>query len=169
MVRISARQGGSTVLKLDFLKRLGFLALTAPLAALQNPARADAASNDDPIVGLWEGAVHEGGATYDYIWSIARGAYVATGNVDENYEGFKYGPSMGTYKRNGDGSYRYRERSYVFDLRGRNAGSSTSTGTFRVSADGNTLTGPGTYIQYDLKSKETSRESFTINAKRISP
>lgn len=156
------------MIKLDFLKRLGFLALSAPLAAVQRPVSADAAQNDDPIVGLWEGPVQAASATYRYIWSIARGAYVATGNVDENYMGFKYGTSMGTYKRNGDGSYGYRERGYVFDLRGRNVGSFASIGTFRVGSDGNTLSGPGTFIQYDLKSKELSREPYTVKAKRIS-
>ncbi|HEY1866831.1 MAG TPA: hypothetical protein VGG70_00950 [Candidatus Cybelea sp.] len=157
------------MLKLDFLKRLGFLALTAPLAALQNAAKADAAGNEDPIVGLWDASVQSGGTSYRYIYAISRGAYVATGSVDENFQGFTYSPTMGTYKRNGDGSYRYRERGYVFDLRGRNVGSSSSAGTFRISADGNTLTGPGTFMQFDLKSKETSRELFTISAKRISP
>jgi hypothetical protein len=153
------------MLKLDFLKRLGFLALTAPLAAVQSPAKADAAENGDPIVGVWEGAVQAGKTTYRYLWSISRGAYVATGNVDENFMGFKYGTTMGTYARNGDGSYRYRERGYVFDLRGRNVGSFTSSGTFRLAGD--VLSGPGTFVQYDLKSKETSRESFSVKAKRI--
>jgi hypothetical protein len=156
------------VIKLDFLKALGLLALTAPLSTARAAAKSNAADND-PIVGLWEGAVQAGKASYRYLWSIAKGAYVTTGNVDENYMGFKYGPAMGTYQRNGDGSYRYRERGYVFDLRGRNVGTSTSMGTFRVSADGNTLSGPGTFIQFDLKSNETSRESYTVTAKRISP
>lgn len=154
------------MLKLDFLKRLGLLALTAPLAAVQSPAKADAADRGDPIVGLWEGVYQSGKATYHYIYSISRGAYVATGDVDENFAGFKYGATMGTYARNRDGSYRYRERGYVFDLRGRNVGSFTSNGTFRVAGD--SLSGPGTFIQYDLKSKEMSRESFTVKAKRIS-
>lgn len=155
------------MLKLDFLKRLGFLALTAPLAALQAPAKAEAASGDDAIVGLWEGAVQAPGTTYRYIWSIARGAYIATGNVDENYQGLKYGPSMGTYTRTGNGTYRYRERGYVFDLKGNNVGSFTSTGTFKMSADGNTMSGPGTFVQYDLKTKQNSREPYTVVAKRI--
>ena len=154
------------MLKLDFLKRLGFLALTAPLAAVQSPAKAVAADDADPIVGLWEGVYRSGNATYRYIYSIARGAYVATGDVDENFAGFKYGTTMGTYARNGDGSYRYRERGYVFDLRGRNVGSFSSNGTFRITGD--TLSGPGTFIQYDLKSKEISREPFSVKAKRIS-
>jgi hypothetical protein len=158
------------VLKLDFLKRLGFLALTAPLAALQNPARAGAAAqNDDALVGLWEGDVHAGGTNYRYIYSISRGAYVATGNVDENFMGFKYGPTMGTYARTGNGSYRYRERGYVFDQKGRNVGTFARTGTFRLSADGNTLSAPGTFTQYDATSKKTSSEAFSVTAKRISP
>jgi len=156
------------VIKLDFLKGLGLLALTAPLSAARAEAKPNASDND-PIVGLWEGAVQAGKVTYRYLWSIAKGAYVTTGDVDENYMGFKYGPGMGSYQRSGDGSYRYRERGYVFDLRGRNVGSSTSVGTFRISADGNTLSGPGTFIQFDLKSKETSRESYTVTAKRILP
>jgi hypothetical protein len=156
------------VIKLDFLKALGLLALTAPLTTARAEAKPNA-SDPDPIIGLWEGAVQAGKVTYRYIWSIAPGAYVVTGNVDENYMGFKYGPGMGTYQRSGDGSYRYRERGYVFDLRGRGVGSSTSSGTFRVSADGNTLSGPGTFIQFDLKSKESSRETYIVTAKRISP
>lgn len=157
------------MLKLDFLKRLGFLALTAPLAALQNSAKADAADSADPIVGLWEGNVQASGTTYQYVWSISRGAYVATGNVDENFMGFKYSPTMGTYTRVGNGSYRYRERGYVFDLTGHNVGSFTSVGTFKLSADANTMSGPGTFTQYDVKSKKSSRESYSVRATRISP
>ncbi len=157
------------MLKLDFLKRLGFLALTGPLAALQSPAKADAAQNDDPLVGLWEGDVRAGGTSYRYVYAISRGAYVATGSVDENFMGFKYGPTMGTYTRSGNGSYRYRERGYVFDLKGRNVGSFSSAGTFRLSADGNTFTSPGTFTQYDAQSKKTSSEPYSVTAKRITP
>lgn len=155
------------MLKLDFLKRLGFVALTAPLAALQSPARADAAQNDDPLVGLWEGDVRAGDTRYTYVYSISRGAYIATGSVDENFQGFKYSPTMGTYVRVGNGSYRYRERGYVFNLSGHNVGSFTSAGTFTLSADGNSFTGPGTFTQIDLRKKE-SREAYSVTAKRIS-
>jgi len=156
------------VLKLDFLKRLGFLALTAPLAALQSPAKAGASTqSDDALVGLWEADVRAGGTSYKYIYSIGRGAYVATGSVDENFMGFKYGPTMGTYTRAGNGSYRYRERGYVFDLKGRGVGSFSSTGTFRLSADGNTFTSPGTFTQYDASSKKTSSEPYSLTARRI--
>ena len=157
------------MLKLDFLKRLGFLAFTAPLAALQRPTQAEAADTADPIVGLWEANVKAGDVKYQYVYSISRGAYVATGNVDENFMGFKYSPSMGTYVRIGNGSYRYRERGYVFDLTGHNVGSFTSIGTFKLSADGNTMSGPGTFTQYDVKAKKNSSESYAVTATRISP
>lgn len=154
------------MIKLDFLKALGLLAVAAPLSTAAAGAKSSG-SDAEPLVGLWEGVVQAGKVTYRYIWSIANGAYVVTGNVDENYMGLRYSPSMGTYARSADRSYRYRERGYVFDLKGRNVGSFTSVGTFKLSSDGTTLTGPGTFTQFDLKSKEVARESYSITAKRV--
>lgn len=154
------------MLKIDFLKKLGLAAIVAPLIA-QQPARAQAAGDADQLEGLWEGVVI-GDQPYHYIWSISRGAYVATGDVDENFMNFKFSPTMGTSIRNGDGTYKFRERGYVFDVRGKNVGTFTSTGSLRISADGSHFSGQGAFTQYDLRSKQVAKEPFTIRATRVS-
>lgn len=155
------------MLKIDFLKRVALIGLAAPLAALEVAAKADAEDDEDVLVGLWEGVVRAGGTTYRYIWSMSRGSYIATGDIDENFMGFKYSPTMGAYKRNADGSYRFHERGYAFDLKGNNVGTFTTLGTFQLDAGRETFSGPGTFTQFDLKSKPVARESLTVTAKRI--
>jgi hypothetical protein len=72
------------MLKTDFFKRLGVLSLSAPLVA-QAAVRADAQDDADALIGLWEAVVTVQGGSFRYIYSMSRGAYVATGNIDENF------------------------------------------------------------------------------------
>jgi FRG domain len=64
------------------------------------------------------------GAEYSYFYSFAHGGYTATGNIDENFEGQKYSPTMGVYVCTGNMSVRYREKGWIFDLNGNNIGTS---------------------------------------------
>ena len=153
------------MLKTDFLKRLGLIACAAPIAAIQTASPADAASDSDVLVGLWSATV-SGQAIYKYVYSISRGTYVATGNIDEGFMNFKFGPTLGEYTQDADGSYRYRERVWVFDMKGNNVGWATSTGTFRLDHSRSTFSGPGTYTQYDLHSKVVMNEKFMLTATR---
>ena len=156
------------MLKVNFLKNLAIVALAAPFALAENSARAKADDDaDDSLVGLWEATI-TGTATYRYVYSISHGSYVATGNVDEGFMGFKFSPTMGTYIRASDGSYPYRERGYVFDMKGNNVGTFTTVGSLRLGADRKTFTGPGNYTQFDMHSKPVAKESFTIKAVRVS-
>jgi hypothetical protein len=155
------------MLKIDFLKKCAVVAVAAPLVALTGKAKADAAQDSDPLVGLWEATITTGSATYRYFYSISTGAYIATGNLDENYMGFKYGPTMGAYVREDDGSYRYRERGYAFDLKGKNAGTFAANGTLRLSSDGNAFSGPGTWKQLDGRGKAVATETLTVEARRL--
>jgi hypothetical protein len=154
------------LLKIDFLKRLGFLALSAPVTAVVAGARADASDDPDLLVGLWEASV-EGSATYKYIYSISRDAYIATGNIDENFMNMKFGPTLGAYSRMTDGSYKYRERGFVYDMKGHNIGTFTSVGSFRLGSQGNTFAGSGTYTQYDLRAKPKATERYTLKGNRV--
>jgi hypothetical protein len=155
------------MMKADFLKRLAIAAVAMPVAILGRGQKAEAAGDDDALLGLWEAVVRGEQAVYRYIYSISRGSYVATGSVDENFMNFKYSPTMGEYTRIADRSYKYRERGYVFDLKGTNVGTFTSTGSFQLNAAGNAFRGPGTFTQYDLKSKPIATETFTMTATRV--
>jgi hypothetical protein len=155
------------MLKIGFLKSLGIAALAAPLMAVETMARGDAADDADALVGLWEAVIEGGGTTYGYVYSMSRGSYIATGSIDENFMNFKYSPTMGTYTRGADGSYKYRERGYAFDMKGKNVGTFTSVGTFRLDTDGNTFRGPGTFTQYDMHSKPVASENFALKATRV--
>lgn len=155
------------MLKIDFLRKLGLVALASPLAITKSTGKAEAKDDEDALVGLWEASITSGAANYGYVYSISRGAYIATGNVDENLMNFKFSPTMGTYVRSSDRSYEYRERGYVFDMKGKNVGTFTSAGTLHLGADGNSFSGPGRYTQYDLQSKVIARESFTVKARRL--
>ena len=156
------------MLKIDFLRKLGFVAFASPLAMAESAGKADADDSDDALVGLWEASIMAGATTYFYIYSISRKTYIATGSIDENYMGFKFSPTMGAYARSSDGSYGYHERGYVFDMKGKNVGTFTSVGTLRLSADGDSFSGPGRYIQYDSQSKPVFKESFSVKARRVS-
>lgn len=153
------------MLKRDFLKAVGLAASIAPLASAQTADAAEVSMNLDALVGLWD-AVVKGDGTYRYLYAISRGSYVATGNVDEQYQGFKFSPTIGAYGRNHDGSYRYLEKGYVFNLQGVGVGTFSSAGTMRLNADGDTLHGTGTFRQFDLRSKELFTEPFTMTATR---
>ncbi len=153
--------------KVDFLKAFGLAATIAPLATVASTTVARAGDDDpDAIVGLWE-AVVKGDAVYEYIYAISRGSYVATGSIDERFQDFKYSPTMGAYIRAADGSFKYRERGYVFDLKGDNVGAVTSTGTLRLDETGAALHGPGTFTQYDLHAKPVFTEKFSMTATRL--
>lgn len=149
--------------KRDFLGHFAVASFAAPFATL----RFEAADEETALIGLWEAIVKGQGATYRYLYSFSRGSYVATGNIDENFMGLRYSPTMGAYTSEGDGAYKYREHGYAFDLKGRNVGTFASTGTFRLDANLRAFRGPGTFTQYDLKLKPVEVEPFTLAAARI--
>lgn len=138
----------------------------APVAFIRPTETADAADEADVLVGLWEASI-VGSTTYRYIYAISRGSYIATGSVDEGFMGFRYSPTMGAYVRRADGSYKYRERGYVFDMKGSNVGTFTSVGTFELHADHQTFHGPGIFTQFDRQSKPVATEHLLVNAKRV--
>ncbi|HET9342559.1 MAG TPA: hypothetical protein VFO25_06570 [Candidatus Eremiobacteraceae bacterium] len=153
------------MLKRDFLKVLGFAGSIAPLASIEPAYAAETDADPDALVGLWE-AVITGGSTYRYFYAISRGSYVATGSVDEQFQGFKFSPTIGAYARNDDGSFGYLEKGYVFDLKGVDVGTFVSKGVMRLNAAGDTLHGTGTFRQFDVHSKEIFTEPFTMTASR---
>lgn len=156
------------MLKGDFLKKMGLMGAAGALALMKGTTVANAAkTEDDPLVGLWEMTVVGSAGTYRYIYSISRGAWVATGNVDEGFLEFKYSPSMGAYVRAADGSFRYTEKGWVFDRRGNNVGTFRSMGTFRLNASQKAFSGPGTFTQFDSRGKSILVEPFTATATKL--
>jgi hypothetical protein len=152
--------------KREFLKRAGLIGAGASVAVLKGPSPAGAAETD-PLVGVWEMTVVGKVGTYHYIYSISSGAWVATGNYDEGFQHFKYSPTMGSYVRESNGTYRYTEKGWVFDLKGNNVGTFRSQGTFTLDAGENSLRGPGTFTQFDSKGKAVFVEPFTATASKI--
>jgi hypothetical protein len=156
------------MLKGDFLKKVGLLGSAGAFALVGGAEVASAASEDvDLLIGLWEMTVVGESGTYRYIYSISRGTWVATGNVDEGFQQFKYSPSLGAYARVTDGSYRYSERGWTFDLGGKNVGTFRSVGTFKVDPTNKRFSGPGTFTQLDLLGKPLFVEHFKATATKV--
>jgi hypothetical protein len=139
----------------DILKKAGLLT-TVGVATLANGttnvlAQDSGADSPHPILGVWLVKVIAPGATYNYFYSFARGGYTATGDIDEqNFAGFKFGPTMGEYVSIGERSVRYREKGWAYDFTtGNPAGSFDSKGTFTLDRKGEKLSGPGVYNLYD--------------------
>src|ERR1700674_251764 len=145
----------------DMLKTAGVLGAASALAILNGAEAvqaADTQTNDgtaDALLGVWLVKVFSDtypGQVYNYFYSFARGGYVATGDVDEdNGAGQKASPTMGVYVRAGRRTVRYREKGWIYDLSGKNTGTSDAAGTFTLDQSGKTITGPGVYNQYDLQ------------------
>ena len=122
----------------------------------------------DPIVGMWDVTV-SGFATYYYTYSISRGAFVATGNIDHNWDGqgSSFGPTTGSYERTARRTYRIHEKAWSFDPAGNPAGHSVFVGTYTVDDTGRSLTGDGTWTLYDLSGTAIIEESLTITGTKV--
>jgi hypothetical protein len=157
-----------TVHKRQFLKNIAAIGAgtAAGLLSENAPARAET-EDDDSIAGLWQMEVAGKAGTYHYFYSISGGTWVATGDIDESYQGFKYSPTVGSYARNAVGSYSYSERGWVFDLKGNKVGYFRSDGKFTLSADGRSFQGPGAFQQFDLKNRTVFREPFSAKATKL--
>ncbi len=128
----------------------------------------DNEANNEPLVGMWDVTV-SGFATYYYTYSISPGAFVATGNIDNNWDGAgsSFGPTMGSYVRAGRRAYRIREKAWSFDPQGNPAGHSVFVGTYTVDKKGKTLIGKGTYTLYDLAGNAIFVESLTVTGTKV--
>jgi hypothetical protein len=146
------------------------LLATACLAPALNNARgaqtADPSEIDTSLIGIWDMTV-TGGGLFHYKYSISVGSWVAIGDIDQGYFNVHYGPTVGAYTKNPDGSYRYRETGWTYTRGGVCNGTFESTGTFVLDASGNSFSGPGVFKQFDLKGNTLLTESFTVLATRI--
>lgn len=122
----------------------------------------------EPFVGMWDVTVN-GFATYYYTYSISHGSFVATGNIDNNWDGLgsSFGPTTGSYVRVGRRSYRIREKAWSFDPQGNAAGHSVFVGTYTVVGD--SLSGHGTYTLYDLSGNVIFTEPLTVTGTKLRP
>lgn len=123
---------------------------------------------DNPLIGIWEMTVQGQAGTYLYKYAISEGTWVTIGNLDGGFYNFRYGPTLGAYLKNADGSYRYREIGWTYSRGGVCNGSFESTGTFVVDASGHTFSGPGVFKQSDLTGKTILTENFTVMATKDS-
>ena len=56
---------------------------------------------------MWEMVV-TGFNVYHYKYAISDGSWVATGDVDEGFQGLKFSPTMGAYLPQEDRSFSYK-------------------------------------------------------------
>jgi hypothetical protein len=159
----------------EILKKAGLLGAAGTLAvansaALKADYTQDVGDRGHAPLGVWLVKVISityPGAEYSYFYSFARGGYTATGNIDENFEGQKYSPTMGVYDRTGNESVRYREKGWIFDLEGNNIGISDAVGTFPLDSSCARISGPGVYTQYDLSGNVIFTEEYTVEGTKV--
>jgi hypothetical protein len=141
--------------------------LVSTRADVGNTAAIDSAVDiDTSLVGIWDMTV-TGSAVYKYKYSISVGTWVASGDIDQGFLNFHFGPTHGAYAKNADGSYRYREIGWTYSRGGVRTGSFESIGTFTVDGSGNQITGPGVFRLIDLKGNVVISENFTVVANRL--
>jgi hypothetical protein len=146
---------------------VALLALTAWFALPSRNSVVNAATSvDNPLVGMWEMTV-QGSATYHYKYAISDGTWVATGDIDGNFYGYRYSPTVGAYAKDAGGSYSYRERGWTYTQGGICNGTFESTGRFELDASGGTFSGPGVFKQFDLKGRTILSEPFTVVATKV--
>lgn len=151
----------------EILAKVGLAgaAFTAGLMSRPVPAQA---SDADAILGLWSVRVSgSNSAKYNYMYAFARGAYTANGDIDQNYQGTKFSPTVGAYVLDGNRTVRYREQGWTYTLAGSITGTFESIGTFTLDVAGNSLSGPGVFRMRDANGKIVYRERFTANGKRL--
>ena len=120
----------------------------------------------NPLIGIWDMTV-QGQSTYLYKYAISEGTWVTIGNIDGGFYNFRYGPTLGAYVQNPDGSYRYRETGWTYTRGGVNSGSFETTGTFVLDGSGSSFSGPGVFKQFDLTGKEILSENLTVVATKL--
>jgi hypothetical protein len=138
------------------------------LAAQASTNAAGNRDSSDAFVGMWNVTVI-GTATYYYTYAISRGAFIATGNVDANWDGqgSSFGPTMGTYERVARRTYRIHELAWSFDPQGNHVGHSEFLGTYTVDESETGLTGDGTWTLYDLDENAIYVEPLTVTGTRV--
>jgi len=136
----------------------------APMQSVESASSTD--EIDTALVGMWEMTVR-GGVTYHYKYAISVGTWVTVGDIDGNFFGYRYSPTVGAYVKNTDGSYSYRERGWTYTQGGVCNGTFESVGTLVLDASGNTLSGPGVFTQFNLAGRPILTEDFTAVATRV--
>jgi len=158
----------------DLFKKAGMLGASAlALAGISNRAKAfEGTPQQNPLLGLWDMTIPGSPPLY-YKYAISEGAYVCTGNLDQNASvfGYKYSPTMGSYARtNFRNSYRLRERAWAYDANGNWAGYSDFTGTAVVADDEKSFSGSGIFNQYDSNGNVVfGNQVITYTATRFVP
>lgn len=139
----------------------------AQLSRNRAVAASPVSSVNNPLVGLWNMTVVGQAGTYLYKYAISEGTWVTIGNIDQGFYNFNYGPTLGAYVQNADGSYSYREIGWTYTRGGVCNGSFESTGTFVLDSSGNSFSGPGSFKQFDLAGHTTLTDNFTVVATKV--
>lgn len=150
----------------EMLRKAGFLGAAGVFALAGRPL--DASGDRNGLVGLWDVTV-SGAATYYYTYSFSRDAFVAAGNIDNNWDGqgSSFGPTMGAHSRQRTRTYAIREKGWAFDPSGQPAGWFAFIGTYVLDRTGRSLTGDGTWSLYDLSGNAVFVEPLTVSGTRL--
>lgn len=152
---------------LGLILALSGLGMTISQLSRNSVTAANPAGSPNPLIGLWNMTVVGQVATYQYKYTISEGTWVASGNIDQGFYNFVYGPTLGAYTQNADGSYSYREMGWTYARGGVCNGSFESVGTFVLDGSGNSFSGPGTFKQFDLSGKTILTDGFTVVATKV--
>ena len=158
------RKIGAKALATSTILALAYLLLTH--GSVQPAKSANPAVAANPLIGIWDMTV-QGQATYLYKYAISEGSWVTIGNIDGGYYNFRFGPTLGAYEQNPDGSYRYRETGWTYTRGGVCNGTFETTGTFVLDSSGTTFSGPGVFKQFDLTGKTILTEDLSVVATKL--
>ena len=139
----------------------------AQLTRNQVAAAPVTSSPANPLIGIWDMRVDGEAGTYLYKYAISEGTWVTIGNIDGGFYNFRYGPTLGAYAQNADGSYRYREIGWTYTRGGVCNGTFETTGTFVLDASGDSFSGPGVFKQFDLSGRTILSENLTVTANKL--
>jgi hypothetical protein len=138
------------------------------LAAVQGPpmARADGMTG---IEGTWLSTVTTGGSgappPFQALVTFTPGGGLV--ETDQSTPPSQRSAGQGTWVRTDDDQISARFFAFLFDAAGHPQGTLTVRFTVRLSEDGETLAGAGTFQAVDLTGKAVASGSFTLQGRRI--
>src|ERR1041384_4779908 len=127
-MRTQIRKIGAKALVTSTILTLAYLLLTH--GSVQPAKSANPAVTANPLIGIWDMTVRAETNTYFYKYTISEGSWITIGNIDGGFYNFRYGPTLGAYVQNSDGSYRYREIGWTYTKGGVSHGSFELVGQF---------------------------------------
>jgi hypothetical protein len=150
------------------LKGAAALGALGALAAVQGPpiARAEAMTG---IEGTWLSTVTTGGSgappPFQALVTFTAGCGLV--ETDQSASPSQRSAGQGTWAHTDDGQVRARFLAFLFDAAGHPQGTLIVRFTVRLSEDGGTLAGDGTFQVVDLTGTVVNSGSVTLQGQRI--